>query len=126
MKKNVMIVDDEPDQILTIKLFLEDFVDEYDIISADSGKKCIELLKQDTLPDVILLDIMMPEMNGWEVHKELKKTPEWKNIPIIFLTATQDKTSQITGKEISNGYIEKPFNGYDLKKKIDNIIYNHY
>ena len=70
MKKKVMIVDDEQDQILTIKLFLEDFGEEYDVISADSGEKCLELLRHDKIPDIILLDIMMPEMNGWEVHKE--------------------------------------------------------
>jgi DNA-binding response OmpR family regulator len=117
-----MIVDDLPQVTYTVKYGLEKLDPNYSVIEVDSGKKCIELLESNQLPDLILLDIMMPEMNGWKVAKALQKKFEWKKIPIIFLTATEDETSRITGSIIAEDYIVKPFEITDLKKKIDKIL----
>ena len=73
MKKKIMVVDDDLDQIHTIKLILGDFIDMYEVIGADSGMQCLQLLKNNHIPDLILLDIMMPKMSGWEVFKCLTK-----------------------------------------------------
>jgi len=70
--KKIMIVDDEPDQIFAAKIALEQN-GEYEVIGANNGKHCFELLEDGQIPDLILLDLMMPKMTGWTVHDRLKK-----------------------------------------------------
>jgi CheY-like chemotaxis protein len=120
--KKIMIVDDLPEVTYTVKYGLEKLNPEYKVIQVESGEKCFELLNKNDIPDLILLDIMMPEMNGWEVARLLRKNIEWRKIPIIFLTATEDETSKITGKIIGEAFIEKPFEVPELMKKIDEIL----
>jgi CheY-like chemotaxis protein len=122
IKKKIMVVDDEPDQILTVKLILEDLSDEYEVIGADSGMKCLELLKNNKIPDIILLDIMMPGMNGWDVAAEIKKNPIWNKIPLIFLTAKTDSFSKTFGGIVSEDYITKPFEMKELKESINKFL----
>ena len=124
MKKKIMIVDDEPYQILTIKKTLEDLSDKYEVIGANSGIQCLQLLKNNQIPDIILLDIMMPEMSGWETFSRLKENQLWKNIPIIFLTARTDKIAENAGSFLAEDYIEKPYNIKNLKKRIDKVLMN--
>ena len=120
--KKVMIVDDEPDQIFTVKQTLADFGDEYEVISAESGMQCLDLLENNGAPDIILLDIMMSDMSGWEVYDKLKGNPAWKKIPIIFLTARTDRIAKSAGDFLGDDYIEKPFNREELKKRIDKLL----
>jgi CheY-like chemotaxis protein len=121
--KNILYVDDKKDQIFYIKTAFEDlYANEYKIIPADSGKKCLELLDKEIIPDLILLDIMMPDMNGWEVFDKLKANPKWKNIPIVFLTARTDGFAEETGEFIADDYIKKPIDVKELKIKIDNVL----
>jgi len=122
IKKKIMVVDDELDLILTVKLILEDFSDEYEVIGADNGMQCLELLKNNQIPDLILLDIMMPGMNGWDVAAEIKKNPKWSGIPIVFLTAQSDAFSRTFGGIVSADYITKPFEFAELKKSIDKVL----
>ncbi len=122
MVKKILIVDDDSGVNYTVKNGLEELDAEYKVDSVESGEKCLELLKNNQIPDLILLDIMMPEMNGWEVARKLREKLEWKKIPIIFLTATEDETSKITGSIIGKYYIEKPFEITNLKKKIDKAL----
>jgi CheY-like chemotaxis protein len=122
MAKTILIVDDEPGVTHTVKYGLEGLDDSYKVIAVDSGEKCLEFLENNQIPDLILLDIMMPEMNGWEVQKRLQGNINWKNIPIIFLTATADPTSKKIGEMSSEGFIEKPCKIPELKQKIDEIL----
>ena len=122
--KKIMIVDDNVDLIYTVKKIFEEFSDQYEIIGADSGKKCIEFLKNDVKPDLILLDIMMPEMTGWEVYNQLKENELWRNIPVVFLTARTDKAAIDAGRFLGEDYIEKPFEINDVKKRINKILDN--
>lgn len=122
MSKKIMIVDDNPSIIFSVKEGLELIDDSYEIIGAESGEKCLELLKSGNLPDLILLDIMMPGMNGWDLFAELDNNTEWKKIPVVFLTAKTDAYSTGFGKLVSMDYIEKPFDLKDLKKRIDSIL----
>ena len=117
-----MVVDDEPDQIFTAKMILEDLSNEYEVIGVSSGSQCIELLKNNQIPDIIFLDIMMPGMNGWDVAAEIKKNPKWKKIPLVFLTAKTDSFSTTFGKIVSEEYILKPFEINDLKKSIEKFL----
>ena len=121
-KKKIMVVDDEPDQIFTLKVSLENLDDEYEVIGANSGIKCLQILKNNQIPDLILLDIMMPEISGWEVFNRIKENPEWKNIPIIFLTARTDQMAKDAGNFFGNDYIEKPFDINDINKRINKIL----
>jgi len=121
MKKKIMVVDDEPDQIFSLKLILE-HDSEYEIIGANNGLRCLELLEKSKIPDLILLDIMMPKMNGWDVLEQLKKKSEWKDIPVIFLTALTAKDKRNKDVWKADGYIEKPYDLEDLKKTIKSII----
>jgi putative two-component system response regulator len=116
----IMVVDDDKDVIYTIRTLFEEWG--YETLSADSGKKCLELLRDKKIPDCILLDIMMPGMNGWEVHEKLKRNPKWKNIPVIYVTAVQDKTSRITCRLLADGYVDKPFQSQELKQTIDELL----
>jgi CheY-like chemotaxis protein len=120
--KKIMVVDDEPDQIFTVKNVLESLGNNYEIIGANSGMSCFELLKNNQIPDLIILDIMMPKMSGWQVLEGLKENPSWTNIPIIFLTARKDKMAKQAGSFFGEYYIEKPFNREDLKEKIDEVL----
>jgi CheY-like chemotaxis protein len=121
--KKILYVDDKKDQIFFIKTAFEDlYGDEYDIIPAESGKKCLELLNNNVKPDLILLDIMMPEMSGWEVFDKLKANPLWKNIPVVILTARTDGFAEKTGEFIADDYIKKPIDVKELKTRIDNVL----
>ncbi len=124
MKIKIMFVDDNSDMILTVKIVLENMDDEYEIIGADSGMQCLQLLKDNQIPDLILLDIMMPKMSGWEIFYRLKENQLWKNIPVVFCTARGDQMAKDTGSFLGDGYIEKPFDIDDLKLRIDRVLKN--
>ena len=105
MKKNILVVDDEKDiiDLLSYNLSKEGFT----VITARNGKEALEKVKQK--PDLILLDVMMPEMNGLQVIQELKKNKTTSSIPILLLTAKGTETDEIVGLEIgADDYIIKP------------------
>lgn len=120
--KKIMVVDDEPDQIYVIKKSLEKAGVTYEIITANSGAQCLELLEKNQIPDLILLDIMMPEMSGWTVFDKLKDNATWEKIPIIFLTARTDRIAVNAGGFLGNDFIEKPFDAKDLMSRIDKVL----
>lgn len=117
-----MIVDDDQDILRMIKDGLEQMANTYDILGASGGEQCFNLLEKGERPDIILLDIMMPEMSGWDVFAKLKENPAWRSIPIIFVTVKADPFSKGFGKMPADDYIEKPFSIQDLKERIDKII----
>ena len=121
MVKKLLVVDDNPDVIFSVRNGLEKFKKDYTIIGAESGKECLELLKTNT-PDLILLDIMMPELSGWKTFDLIKGNDSWKNIPIVFLTARTDNVAKNAGGFLGEDYIEKPFEIKDLKERIDKIL----
>lgn len=120
MKKKILVVDDEPDIITIIEKMLRD---KFQIISASNGFECIKIAKQEK-PDLILLDILMPKLDGWETLSELKKIEQLKNIPVSMLTAlplTPEDTKNKPINKIEN-YIVKPFRKETLLSKIDDIF----
>jgi CheY-like chemotaxis protein len=121
--KKIMVVDDEQDQIFSVKTgFEQEYPNKYSIIPAESGKKCFELLEKKIIPDLILLDIMMPNMDGWEVFDKLKANESWSKIPVIFLTARSDEFASNAGAMIADDYIEKPIDIKELKNRIENVL----
>jgi CheY-like chemotaxis protein len=121
MTKKVMVVDDDIGVIYTIKRGLEG-TEEYEVMTVTSGLECIDLLKNNQIPDLILLDIMMPEMSGWETYKQLKDHDKWKNIPVVFLTARTDRIAKDAGGFLGDDYIKKPFKVPELKQRIEKIL----
>jgi len=121
-KRKIMLVDDNIDFTYVIKKRLEMMDKGYNVINVHSGEECFELLKDKQMPDLILLDIMMPEINGWDIFAKLKENPAWRKIPIVFLTAKTDPYSKGFGRIPAQDYIEKPFEITELKERIDKIL----
>lgn len=119
-----MLVDDEEGQVFGIQTALEaSYGDEYKIIPARSGAECFELLKdEDKRPDLILLDIMMPEMSGWEVYDKLRDNSQWNDIPIVFLTARTDRIAENAGEFLGDDYVEKPVEISELRNRIEKVL----
>jgi len=122
MAKKIMIVDDDNGILYTIKHGLEEPDKTYDVITAESGRKCLELLENNNIPDLILLDILMPDISGWEIYQKIKQNDLWKSIPIVFLTARTDQIAKKAGGFLGDDYIEKPFTIPQLKERIDRVL----
>ena len=119
-RQKVLIVDDEPDAVIATKRALE--ADGYNVIEANNGTMAFDVLKSD-VPDVILLDVMMPDMDGFEVCKRLKENPLYENIPVIMLTAKGEINDKVEGLDIgADDYITKPFNLKELKARIKTVL----
>jgi len=118
MKKTILIVDDDETVRYTVKAGLETYGDEFNVITAENGKQCLELLPTIEQPDLILLDVMMPEMTGWETFDKIRDEEKWRHIPIIFLTARTDQVAKTAGRFLANDYIEKPCKIPELKQRI--------
>ena len=119
MSKKIMIVEDEEDIRLSVGQIFE--VCGYEVIKAENGNECLERLKND-VPDVVILDIMMPGMNGWDVAARIKENSKWNKIPIVFLTAKGDEMSIGMGGLASEDYIVKPFDIIKLKQRVEEIL----
>ena len=120
--KTILVVDDNPDVILSLKTGLEENRVNYCVVGVQSGKGCFEFLENNSLPDIILLDIMMPEMSGWEVFDRIKENPSWNTISVIFLTARTDRIAKNAGGFLGDDYIEKPFEIADVATRINNVL----
>ncbi len=106
-KKRVLIVDDEPDIVESVKFSLE--LENIECLEAYDGEEALLKAKKEK-PDLIILDIMLPKINGYKIARLLKFDQEYKNIPIIMLTArTQEKDVKLGEETGADKYITKPF-----------------
>ncbi|RLF57662.1 MAG: response regulator, partial [Thermoplasmata archaeon] len=110
------------DILHTLKRGLEIFNDKYELNLVENGSKFLEQMEKNKKPDLILLDIMMPDISGWDLFAKIKENVDWSNIPIVFLTAKADGFSVGFGKKNADAYITKPFEINTIKKTIDNLI----
>ncbi|MCL1845700.1 MAG: diguanylate cyclase [Defluviitaleaceae bacterium] len=118
-KNSILIVDD---QLLNIKVLSKILEHDYDVSFEQSGKACIEAAKQ-TKPDLILLDVIMPEMSGFEVIEEMKKDDDIKDIPIIFVTGLSKSEEEVRGFLLGAvDYINKPFSEPVVQARVRNQI----
>ena len=121
-KPYIMIVDDDPDIIEGILMILE--TQPYKLATACDGKKCIEMIKEEP-PDLLILDLLMPRMDGWGVIRELRGEPRYANIPIMILTTVVEDASR-RRYELETGmamdvqdYIQKPAKPEDLLSRVE-------
>ena len=120
--EKILLVDDEPDFIETVQFFLE--ANEYQVFTATNGEEAVEKTAEEK-PDLILLDIMMPKMDGLAACRILKNNENTRSIPIIMVTAkgSREDVAQASGAG-ANSYIMKPFNLIKLVDKIQEGL-NH-
>jgi serine phosphatase RsbU (regulator of sigma subunit) len=115
-KKTVLLVDDAPANIQIVNSILKDI---YKIRVATSGGKALELVRVAPTPDLVLLDVMMPEMDGYEVCTRLKLNPETREIPVIFLTGQTEVEDETKGFDVGAvDYIHKPFSPAVVKARV--------
>lgn len=123
-QKTILLVDDDP-----MSRKLAEFVlkkDGYDVVSVDSGVACIEYLKGGGLPDFALLDIEMPDMDGFELLAEIRKMKGFDSLPVIFLTADSDRETEVrVFREGAQDYIQKPFVPEVVLERIKRILTLH-
>jgi len=113
--KKILLVDDEVDILEFLKYNLEQ--DNFEVLVSSNGKDALKKIAQN--PDLIVLDIMMPEMDGFEVYEQIKKNKEYQDIPIIFLTAKSGETDEIKGLDLgASDYIQKPISPKKLIARI--------
>ncbi len=120
MKKQILIVEDENDcaELLTYNLQKEN----YEAVIARNGKEAIEAVQRQ-MPDVVLLDVMMPELNGWEVCRILRESINGKSLPIIMLTALSEEEERVKGLSLgADDYLSKPYSVKELLLKIKKHI----
>lgn len=116
MSSTILIVDDEPAGLHTLESILDG--QGYQIVMAQSGPEALEKTRQ-LLPDVILLDVMMPGMDGFEVCRTIRNDPLLAEIPILMLTALDDRKSLLIGLESgADDYITKPYDRYELRARL--------
>jgi two-component system alkaline phosphatase synthesis response regulator PhoP len=105
MASTILIVDDERDILELLKYNLEK--EGYRVLTANNGKEALRFVKQH--PDLVVLDVMMPELDGWEVCKAIRKDPVTAKTPIVFLTAKDSEVDEVVGLELgADDYITKP------------------
>lgn len=120
MKKKIFIVDDTAD---TVELLKKRFSAEgYDTCEAYDGEECLEKVKE-YLPDIILLDVMMPKLNGFEACRRLKADDDTKYIPVLMLTAKSEVPDKVKGLDIgADDYITKPFDYKELSARVRSLL----
>ncbi len=119
MQEKILVVDDEIGTVSILKMSLES--DKYKVVEAYTGDGAIRKAHSEA-PDLILLDIMLRDMTGYEICNKLRKDPLTRSIPIIMLTG-MGETGRIPGLELgANDYITKPFDLNTLKEKIRNVL----
>jgi two-component system response regulator VicR len=120
-KKKVLCIEDEREMIDLIKLILERRG--FEVLGALGGKEGLEVIRREK-PDLILLDLMMPEVDGWEVYRQMKADEQLKDIPVVVVTAKAQSIDKVLGLHIAkvDDYVTKPFGPQELLKSIDKVL----
>lgn len=119
--KKVVCVEDEPEMIDLIELILNR--KGFEVIGAKGGKKGLETIREE-IPDLVLLDLMMPDLDGWEVYQQLKADNKTSDIPVIVVTAKAQSIDKVLGLHIAkvDDYISKPFSPQELMDSVEQVF----
>ncbi|WP_309728690.1 response regulator transcription factor [Chamaesiphon sp. OTE_75_metabat_556] len=119
-RKRLLLIDDDPNLILLVKDYLE--FRGYEVLTADNGKEALNLLSQN-LPDMIICDIMMPEMDGYALIENVRKDPRTSWIPVLFLSARGQSQDRIKGLNLgADVYMVKPFEPEELVAQVESSL----
>jgi two-component system alkaline phosphatase synthesis response regulator PhoP len=117
--KRILVVDDEEDIVELIRYNLTK--EGFDVLAARNGKEALE--KVSSLPDLVLLDLMMPVMDGFETCRRLKSQPSTSSIPVVFLTARASEVDEVVGLELgADDYIQKPISPRKLVARVNAVL----
>jgi len=120
-QKRVVCIEDEPEMIDLVRLILgrKGFI----VIGANGGIEGLEIVRREK-PDIILLDLMMPDMDGWEVYQQIKADTELRAIPVVVVTAKAQSIDKVLGLHIAkvDDYITKPFGPQELLESVEKIL----
>jgi DNA-binding response OmpR family regulator len=119
--KCILCVEDEPEMIDLMRLILGRRG--FEVKGAAGGVEGLRMIREE-LPDLVLLDLMMPDMDGWEVYQQMKADEKTKNIPVIVVTAKAQSIDKVLGLHIAkvDDYIAKPFSPQDLMNSVENVL----
>ncbi|MCW5874328.1 MAG: response regulator [Anaerolineales bacterium] len=119
--RKVVCVEDEQEMIDLIRLILGRRG--FEVLGANGGARGLELIRAE-LPDVVLLDLMMPEMDGWQVYQQLKADPATEHIPVVVVTAKAQNIDKVLGLHIAkvDDYISKPFSLQELVDRVEAVL----
>jgi two-component system, OmpR family, response regulator VicR len=119
--KSVVYIEDDPEMIDLVSLILGRRG--YQVKGAHGGREGLDVVQQNP-PDLILLDLMMPDLDGWDVYKQIKSSETTRNIPVIIITAKSQAIDRVLGLHIAkvDDYISKPFRPQELLDSIDKIL----
>ncbi len=119
--KRVVCIEDEPEMIDLVRLILGR--KGFSVIGANGGIEGLETVQRER-PDLVLLDLMMPDMDGWEVYQQMKADDELRTIPVIVVTAKAQSIDKVLGLHIAkvDDYITKPFGPQELLESVEKII----
>jgi two-component system, OmpR family, response regulator VicR len=119
--KCILCVEDEPEMIDLIRLILGRRG--FEVKGANGGVEGLKIIRQEP-PDLVLLDLMMPDMDGWEVYQQMKADEKTKNIPVIVVTAKAQSIDKVLGLHIAkvDDYITKPFSPQDLMNSVEKVL----
>jgi DNA-binding response OmpR family regulator len=117
----VVCIEDEPEMIDLVRLILAG--KGFEVIGADGGVEGLETVRREK-PDLILLDLMMPDMDGWEVYQRVKADKELQHIPVVVVTAKAQSIDKVLGLHIAkvDDYITKPFGPQELLESVEKIL----
>ncbi len=119
-RTKILIVDDEPDTLIPLKRALE--LEDYNVIEAHDGVEALEKVR-DEIPDLMILDLMLPGLDGFEVCQRLKGDETTRSIPIIMLTAKSEVPDKVKGIELgADDYVTKPFDLAELRARIKAVL----
>ena len=118
----ILYIEDEADLVELVTLLLERS-GKYKVFSANKGDEGVRLAIEEK-PNIILLDLMMPNIDGWEVFRQIRENDETKNIPVVIVTAKSQDIDKVLGLEVAgaDGYIVKPFDPNELFALVDELI----
>jgi len=119
-KKKVLVVDDDEIHLSMLQSILND---KYEVIAVKSGKDAMKCLRKGLIPDLVLLDILMPNLDGWETFNRIRAISFIQDVPIVFLTAVIESAQVEHAQEVGAAdYITKPYNKEDLLDRIEKIL----
>ena len=120
-KPRLLYIEDEQEMIELVRLILAR--KGYEVIGADGGREGLDAVRS-TLPDLVLLDLMMPDMDGWDVYQQMKADEATQHIPVIVVTAKAQSIDKVLGLHIAkvDDYISKPFSPNELVESIEKVL----
>lgn len=120
-KRRVLCIEDEPEMIDLMRLILER--KGFEVLGAVGGRQGLDAIREH-MPDLVLLDLMMPDVDGWEVYRQMKADAQLRDIPVVIVTAKSQSIDRVLGLHIAkvDDYVTKPFGPGDLTESVERVL----